>query len=184
MKSRFFLLLVAVFAGIGWGFAQDAVPSVSPKGAVAAMLAVPIKFSNSILQVSGNHGDPNPSEWHIIARDTDTQGTIVSLRVAGGQVVAEAPSVNLGQMFREAGYLTAAGLTVDSGDAFLKALSYAVANGRTLGSVNYTLIRRGADVEPVWKLQCFDANGKHIGDMQVEATSGAVVWQHGFPKAP
>lgn len=151
---------------------------------MAAMRALPVKFDNGILQVSGSHGNPNPAEWRIIARDKDTQGTIVSLRVAGGQVVGQEPSLNVGQMFRDAGYLTAKGLGVDSGDAFLKAAAYAEANGKKLGNVSYTLIRPGVEVEPIWKLRCYDAAGRHIGDMQLGAMTGNVVKQQGFPKEP
>lgn len=182
---RSFVFLTSLCFLACTGFAQDAAPVVARHGAVAAMLALPVKYNNGILKVSSaEEGNPNPSQWYIIARDTDTQGTIRSITVAGGQVIADSPSLNVGEMFRESAYISAVGLTFDSGDVFLKALSYATANNKSLGGVSYTLIKKGPDVAPIWDLKCYDPSNHYLGDLQVVATSGEVISHKGFSKTP
>jgi hypothetical protein len=168
------LLLLAV--------AQEA--SSQQGGAVAAMQALPVRYNNGILLVQGKGGTTHPEQWTIIARDLDNEGDITTLTIAGGQVVSEAPSLNLGQMFRQSGYINPPSIQFDSGSAFHTAENYAEANGKILASVNYSLVQKGEDVSPIWTLDCFDAAGKSLGHLQISATKGDVISHKGFNKSP
>jgi len=154
-----------------------------PQGAIAAMKAMPFKFKNGILEVSGKGGNPQPQEWTIIARDVDNMGTITLLTVAGGQVINQRPSANPGQMFRESGFLMVPEITIDNGVIFQTAQKFVQENsGSALASVDYTLTRPASDLAPVWKLVCRDARGKVIGRLTLSALNGSIMTQSGFPQ--
>lgn len=153
-------------------------------GAVAAMLALPAKYSNGILKVYGDGGNPQPALWNIIARDKDNLGTIRRLTVSGGQLIKDTASFNMGQMFRNDEYFYPQSIIVDSDKAYSIAASYAAANNTRLGSVNYSLVDQGPDVDPMWFLDCRDASGKRIGKLSIIATNGRVVSASGFARSP
>jgi hypothetical protein len=175
--------LISLLAFVALAFAAGA--QAAPRdGAVAAMLALPPKYSNGVLKVFGNGGNPQPALWFIIARDKDNLGTIRKLTIANGRLIKDTPSGNFGQMFRNDGYLYPQSINLDSGDAFALAAKYAAANQKSLGAVDYSLVDQGANVDPMWFLVCRDARGKVIGRLQIVATTGAVVSQKGFDRAP
>jgi hypothetical protein len=164
--------------------AASANASPDPAGAVAAMKALPFKFDNGVLEVTGKNGAPQPAEWVIIARDADTMGTITKLTVAGGQVLSQSPSGNLGQMFRESGFIAAETIKADSREVFQTAAKLLKeSHGLNLASADYQLIKPAADLDPVWKLICRDDQGKKLGELQISATHGAVMTQSGFSSA-
>lgn len=151
-----------------------------PNGAVAAMQAVPFKYNNGILQVRGKAGNPNPSQWEIIARPRDEGGTIAKLTIEDAQFVGETPSFNMGQMFRDAGYIFIPEIMVDSGTAFAKAHAEAAKAGLELAAADYLLERHGDDVDPAWSLTCYDTRGHKIGTISILATTGLVTVETGF----
>lgn len=153
-------------------------------GAVAAMLALPPKYSNGILKVYGNGGNPQPAVWNIIARDKDNLGSIRRITVSGGQLIKDTASFNMGQMFRNDEYFYPQSIAVDSAQAFAIASKYAAANNTRLGSVNYSLVDQGPDVDPMWFLDCRNPAGKRIGKLSIIATNGRVVSANGFARSP
>lgn len=147
------------------------------------MQGVPFKYNDGILQVSGEGGAPEPAQWKVLARPVDEGGTVTQLIMEAGQLVSEAPSFNPGQMFRDAGYIFIPEIQIDSGEAFRLAQEQAQKAGHELGSVNYLLERHGDDVDPAWKLTCFDTQGGEIGILSILATTGLVTQEKGFRPA-
>lgn len=200
MKAFPFIIFLAAGA---LGFAQDkavvdgllpdtggsGIPTVQTlaptKGeAVAAMLAVPPKYVGGILEVTGQGGEPNPREWIIQAWNTEDPGTIHKLTIRDDQFVSDSLSVNIYEAERKAINIPLQDVQVDSGSAYRIARSYASANGKTLGRVNYMLTTHAKRTPPVWTLDCFDAKGEHIGKLEILATSGAVTASPGFKTTP
>ena len=198
MKTIFFLLAAGSI-----GLAQDkpvvdgllpdsggsgipAVKTLAPtKGeAVAAILAVPPKYADGILEIKGQGGDPNPREWILQAWNTEDPGTVHKLTVRDNQFVSDSLSVNIFEAVRKEINIPLAAVRVDSGSAYRIAQSYASANGKTLGRVNYGLTVQAKRTPPVWTLDCFDSGGSHIGKLEILATSGAVTASPGFKVSP
>lgn len=152
--------------------------------AVAAMLAVPPKYAGGILEITGSDGDPNPKEWILQAWNTEDPGTVHKLTVRDDQFVSDSLSVNIFEAERKEINIPLPGVRVDSGSVFRIARSYASANGKSLGHVNYVLTVHAKRTPPVWTLDCFDAGGSHIGKLEILATSGAVTASPGFKVSP
>jgi len=165
-------------------FAQE----VSPKGAVAALSAVPPQYTGRILQITGDKGSPEPKQWVIYARvsddDDSTPSTVHTIVVSAGQVISDNPAANLLEVFRGTGYFGAPDIQEDSGDIFLTMTLYATANNKIVNTISYKLIRNNNDAAPIWTLTAFDPNGMEIGWLKILASTGAVIDQKGFPKAP
>ena len=168
------------------GSGIPAVQTLAPtKGeAVAAMLAVPPKYAGGILEVTGQGGDPNPREWILHAWNTEDPGTVHKLTVRDDQFVSDSLSANIFEAMRKEINIPLPAVRVDSGSAYRIARSYASANGKSLGRVNYMLTVHAKRTPPVWTLDCFDSGGSHIGKLEILATSGAVTASPGFKVSP
>lgn len=196
-------ILSILFATAVCGFAQDqpvidgllhdsggpgipVVRTIAPTkgGAVEAMMAVPVKYADGILEVTGQAGDPNPKEWVIQAWNTEDPGTVHKLTVVDGQFVSDVLSVNLFEAERKEINIPLPGLRVDSGAAYRIAQTYATANGKILGRVNYSLSVRAKHTPAIWTLDCFDQKSSHIGKLEILATSGDVSASQGFKTSP
>lgn len=161
------------------------VETIAPtKGeAMAAMLAVPYKFRDGILEVTGEGGSPNPAQWVLQAWNTEDPGTVHKLTVEGDQFISDVLSVNVFEATRKEINIPLPSVQIDSGSAFKIAKAAAAANGKSLGRVNYTLTIRAKRTPPIWLLECFDEAGKRIGRLEILATSGDVIGGEGFPKS-
>ncbi len=198
MKKIFFTLLLCpallaqdkpVIDGLLPDSGGSGVPTVQTlaptKGeAVAAMLAVPPKYADGILEVTGQNGAPNPEEWILQAWNTEDPGTVHKLTVRDDQFVSDVLSVNIYEAERKEINIPMPDIRLDSGDAYEIAQSYAAANGKTLGHVNYSLTTRARRTPPIWTLDCFDGKGSHIGKLEILATSGTVLASPGFKTSP
>lgn len=152
--------------------------------AVAAMLAVPPKYADGILEVIGREGAPNPREWVLQAWNTEDPGTVHKLTVVDDQFVSDTLSVNLYEAERKEINIPLADVRVDSGEAYRIAQSHASTNGKALDHANYVLTLRAKRTPPVWALDCFDAKGAHMGKLEILATSGAISASSGFKGSP
>ena len=152
--------------------------------AVAAMLAVPTKYAGGILEITGRGGGPNPKEWILQAWNTEDPGTVHKLTVRDDQLVSDSLSLNIFESERKAINIPLPDVRLDSGSTYRIAQAYALANGKSLGRVNYTLTVHAKRTPPVWTLDCFDARGGHIGKLEILATSGAVTASSGFKASP
>lgn len=176
-------------SGTGNVFSDGGIPAVQTiaptKGeAVAAILAVPPKYNDGILEVTGQGGEPNPAEWIIQAWNTEDPGTVHKLTIRDDQFVSDVLSVNIFEAERKAINIPLPDLRLDSGAVYRIAQSYASANGRKLGRVNYMLTVRAKHTPPIWTLDCFDGAGAHIGKLEILATSGEVTASPGFKVSP
>ncbi len=152
--------------------------------AVAAMLAIPPKFADGILEVTGQEGAPNPKQWILQAWNTEDPGTVHKLTVVDDQFISDVLSVNIFEAERKEINVPMAGVQLDSGGAYRIAQKYASANGKPLGHVNYSLVVHAKHTPPVWTLDCFDAKGARLGKLEILATSGAVSASPGFTVTP
>jgi len=153
-------------------------------GAVAAMLAVPPKYADGILEVTGRGGSPNPKEWVLQAWNTEDPGTVHKLTVAGDQFLSDSLSVNIYAAERKEINIPMSAVGIDSGGVWEIARSYAAANGATLGQVDYLLTCHAKRTPPVWTAECRDAAGKTLGKLEILSTSGTVRNFSGFKKVP
>lgn len=198
-RSAFILFLAAAASGLasaepvidgllpdsgGSGIPTVQTPAPTKGEAIAAMLAIPPKYANGILEISGQGGDPNPTAWILQAWNTEDPGTVHKLTVKDDQFVSDTLSVNIYEAERKQINIPLTDVQVDSGGAYRIALAYAKANGKALSHVNYNLVVHAKRTPPVWTLDCFDAKGGRLGKLEILATTGAVQARPGFSESP
>jgi hypothetical protein len=190
--------LLADIQNGGWQVVPDASPAAppvasdispvpsgpAPDGAVAAMLAIDPRYVDGIVVVTARNGNPDPSQWTVVARDGDNLGVLHQITVADGQVIADRQSLNAYESFRQDVAIDPTMVQVDSGAAFSLVLPIAAANNKIIGHVDYALTVRGTDAAPLWTLNCFDVNGSFLGKVVLLATTGTVLSHSGFPLLP
>jgi hypothetical protein len=153
-------------------------------GAVAAMLAVPEKYADSLLEISGSGGAPNPKEWVLLAWNAENPGSLRKLVVSGDQLVSDSASLSLYEAERKEVAIAMSSLGIDSGGVWNIAQAYASANHMTLGTLDYQLTAHARDVPPLWTVVCRDPSGKPLGKLVILASTGAVQKSSGFQNAP
>ncbi|MEO6053302.1 MAG: hypothetical protein ABIP97_04750, partial [Chthoniobacterales bacterium] len=64
---------------------------------------------------------------------------------------------------------------VDSDRAWNAGTKYSASKGAALATAKVALTQKNATSDPIWTVQCYDANNKYIGTVVILATTGAVV---------
>jgi hypothetical protein len=185
MTFRNFLLAAAVL-GVTQNFAlpQLAPPLADSNSALMALGILPPQYQGNVVKLSADNGDPDPSQWYVLAYRDSPEGGLFSITIANGEIVQEKPSLNLGELFKNPSPIAVERMTIDSSAAFDIAQQFAEANGKNLGTVSYVLQQSGADSAPVWQVWCYDRGGRYFGYLQIAATNGAVISTDGLPRAP
>jgi hypothetical protein len=153
-------------------------------GAIANLQALPQDYRNGILKVSADNADPNPDIWYVTAQSSAKKSGIQNFQLASTQVVSEKPALGLREIFSSAKPIDLSKVQLDSRDAFDIAQRYALANGKTIGSVSFILNQQGDSAVPIWSVWCYAPNGTYLGEMQLLATDGSVIANDAFPKKP
>ena len=154
------------------------------KGALANLRAVPAEFKNGILKVSADDCAPNPDIWYVAAKSKNKKGGFREFELAAGQVISSKVSLGLRETFSSNKPIDLSKIQFDSRDAFDLAQRYARANGKTLGSVSFSLTQQGTASVPVWYVWCYGPRDNYFGQMQFLASDGTVISNDAFPKKP
>ena len=185
MTFRYLLLLAAMIAVS----LQNALPQFDPpqpdsNSALGALSILPPEYQGYVVKLSADNGDPDPSQWYILAYRGSPEDGLFSIAVAKGQIVQEKPSLNLGELFKSPNPIAIERIAIDSPTAFDIAQQRAAANGRNLGTASYVLQQTGAESAPVWQIWCYDRGGRYFGYLEIVATSGDVISADDLPNAP
>ena len=149
-----------------------------------ALGILPPPYQGTVVKLSADNGDPDPSQWYVLAYRDSPEGGLFSITIANGEIVQEKPSLNLGELFKNPSPIAVERMTIDSPAAFDIAQQFAEANGKNLATVSYVLQQSGADSAPVWQVWCYDRGGRYFGYLQIAATNGAVISTEGLPRTP
>lgn len=155
--------------------------ATDPKGAIAALDALPLSYRDGVLKLSADNGNPNPLQWYILAKNSRRSDRIYSITIADGQIIAEKPSLDFREILNGSTAINLADISVDSTKAFDIAKQYTESAGKKLGSVSYVLEQKGQGAVPIWSIWCYDPSVRYIGYLEILATTGAVISTDGFP---
>lgn len=148
--------------------------AADPQGAIAALRALPARYQNGVLRLSADEGDPNPLNWHIVARNSRDRSVPTNIIVARGEIVSERPTFNFRTLLGGPSPIDISRVRIDSTDVWQRALRFSSDRGRRLGSLSYRLEQKGRHAAPIWSVWCYDLSGRYIGFLSILATTGAV----------
>ncbi len=170
LKSFFALLLsTAAVSAQTSGTAYDAMRTVGT--------AVNRDAVNRVISVVGTDGNPQPSTWHIMLRDTSAPGGVREVVVTNGRVTGN-----------RAGGATLAGrgatidttkLNLDSSGAYEVASKTADTSHVPFAFVSYTL-RPDDRGNPTWVVTLQNQNRRSLGTINIGANKGTVTRTEGM----
>ena len=99
---------------------------------LGALRILPPDYQAFVVKVSADDGNPDPSEWYILAYRGGSKGGLFSITIGNGEIVQLKPSLNLGELFRNPNPIAVDGIAVDSRDAFQIASSWQLPTAKTL----------------------------------------------------
>jgi len=126
---------------------------------------------NSLVEMRGIDGEPQPRRWTLSFRDETARGGIRELIVSPKGIIGE--RTPLRPAAQGGAVMAAAGLKLNSTGAFEAANREATRARIGFHSINYRLDSRHGT--PTWLVQLFEVGGSQVGQMELSATDGTVV---------
>ncbi len=153
--------------------------------ALGALDMLPKEELKRLVRIDAFDGNPLPDRWHILVHDPNTRTGVREYVVAGGELVTSRAVSQFAESLKETDIIGSEGLKVDADGLAELARDFATANEIPITSVSYHLYKSPAEsAEPVWRVNCLNAEGKAIGELVVTATNGSVMSHVGFPLRP
>lgn len=138
----------------------------------------------SLIEVTGERGEPQPQEWKVVLGDPAARGGIREIVASGDVIISQRtplkgypgvssqPSIALGR------------LNLDSDRAFEIANKQAIARRIGFSWVDYTLRASAVGGSPMWILRLYDRMGIRVGVIQISAENGSVITPLEVSEAP
>lgn len=135
---------------------------------------------NSVVELRGRNGSPQPAVWKIILKEPTARGGIREIEVQRGRVISErAPTVR--GISGEA--MDFSHLNLDSEGVFTVVNQEAQQRGIVFDRVDYSLRSGSGGGSPVWTADLFDRTRGQVASYQIAADSGAILSQS-QPRTP
>jgi len=130
---------------------------------------------NSVIEVKGRNGTPQPAVWTILLNDPLARGGVREIEVAKGHIVSERTPVKAYSGQGEGIVLNYKGLNLDSEGAF--AVAEGEARNAKIGFYGADYLLRCADAgsAPLWIIQLLDAQQHSLGSVTIAADTGTVI---------
>jgi len=167
MKLALIVALLLPGAALGSETAYQALRTVGKERSQA--------FLNSVVEVKGRNGAPQPITWSILLNDPLARGGVREIEVAKGHIVSERTPVKVYGGQGDAIVLNYPKLNLDSEGAF--AIAEAEARVAKIGFFGADYLLRCDDNggAPIWILQLLDKNQHSLGSVTIAADTGAVI---------
>jgi hypothetical protein len=160
-----FGLLVAVSAWADGGTAYLALKAAQ-KGADS---------SASLVEVTGERGEPQPQEWKVIFSDPAARGGVREIVASGDVIVSQRTPVKGSGGAGSGPSIALTRLNLDSDRAFEITNKQAIARRIGFSWVDYTLRANAAGGSPMWILRLYNNMGSQVGVIQISAENGSVL---------
>ncbi len=129
----------------------------------------------ALLEMTGDRGEPGPSDWKVIFRDPSARGGIREVIASGHEIVSQrTPLRGYGDVGTQQP-IALNRLNLDSGGAFDVANKQAVARQVPFNWVDYSLRANNVTGAPMWVLRLYNNLGAQVGVLQVSAEDGSVI---------
>ncbi len=152
--------------------------------ALGAIKLLPKGEAQRIARIEAREGTPDPSRWHILVHDPEEKTGVREYVIAGDEIVASRNVSQFTESLKESDVIGAEAIRIDSDKVSKLAQQYALANSAGVAAMDYELLREGEGAAPLWKVTCFNEEGKTVGSLVVTASKGTVVSHEGFPIQP
>lgn len=131
--------------------------------------------SASLVEVTGERGEPQPQEWKVILRDPGARGGVREVVASGDVVVSQRTPLRGYSDLNSQSAIALTRLNLDSDRAFEIANKQAVAKKVSFSWVDYTLRANAVGGSPMWILRLFNNMGSQVGVIQISAENGSVI---------
>jgi len=158
-----------------------ALPLIAVAGAIDAANAVFREYgqgyTDRMVTVAGQGGEPEPGQWHVFAYDLKTPGLMAHFIVRNG--VVESASVLDAEVSKQwaAPIMPWRQVRIDSDVAFRTANNAAINARRGFDRVDYRLASPREGGNPRYYMELRDANLMVVGILQIDAVTGAILNQ-------
>ena len=140
--------------------------------------------SASLLEVTGERGEPQPQEWKVVLSDPDARGGIREVVASGDVIVSQRTPLKGYAGVGSEPAIALTRLNLDSDRAFEIANKQAIAKRLGFSWVDYTLRADAAGGAPMWILRLHNSMGMKVGVIQISAENGTVVMPLEAVEAP
>ncbi len=131
--------------------------------------------SADLVEVVGDRGEPQPSEWKVVLRDPGARGGIREVVASGDVVVSQRTPLRGYSDFTAQPAIALPRLNLDSDRAFEIANKQAIAKRVGFSWVDYTLRASADGGSPIWVLRLYSGMGSQVGVIQISAENGSVL---------
>jgi hypothetical protein len=131
--------------------------------------------SASLIEVTGERGEPQPQEWKVVLSDPAARGGIREIVASGDVIVSQRTPVKGYTGVGSQPSIALTRLNLDSDRAFEIANKQAIARKVGFSWVDYTLRADAAGASPMWTLRLYDKMGSKVGVTQISAENGSIV---------
>ena len=133
------------------------------------------KLLNSVIEVKGRNGAPQPAVWTVLLNDPLARGGVREIEVSKGHITGERTPVKAYSGQGEGVVLDFTLVNLDSEGAFAVAENEARAAKIGFFAADY-LLRSGENgITPIWVVQLLDPQQHSLGSVSIAADTGAVV---------
>lgn len=151
--------------------------------AFQAIKLLPKDAPSRVALVEAREAASEPTRWHILVYDPQSENGLHEYVVVGGEIVASralsqfADALTQDDIFGDAA-------KIDSDRASRLAAEFAAANKIEVKSMNFELKKDGSGASPRWSVTCLDGQGNDVGHLVFSATKGTILSHEGFEKEP
>jgi hypothetical protein len=131
--------------------------------------------SASLIEVTGERGEPQPQEWKVVFSDPSARGGIREVVASGDVIVSQRTPVKGYTGVGAEPTIALTRLNVDSDRAFEIANKQAVAKRIGFSWVDYTLRANDVGGAPMWVLRLYNNMGLNVGAIEISAEDGSVM---------
>ncbi len=166
------------------GASVFAAPTPNTNTAMNAIRQLPRGEYKRIVRIEAREGKPSPERWYIVVHDPKDENGVHEYVIAGGEVVASRSLSQFVETVKADDIVKESMIKIDSDKVGALAAEYALANNVAVATMNYSLLKDGADAAPLWNVSCYDESGKQVGSVVVSAGKGNVISHEGFTAEP
>ena len=169
MKRLTFLFLLTAAASL------CAAPAGPAFAGLRAIESQPYARTAQVVEIRGDRGDPQPSEWLVVLHDSSARGGVRELTVVNGRITAERTPLRGPTEIAALAPMDSAMLKIDSDAVFRTAYREAERNKIGFNWISYKLRTDPATKAPVWNVTLYDDVGAPLATLRVSASVGSLL---------
>jgi hypothetical protein len=136
------------------------------------------EMAAALVEVKGEHGEPQPEEWVLLCNDPTAQAGIRELTIKDHHIISERTPMRHFEGEGTLPQLDPTHITMDSGAVFKAANSEAKNHRIGFDSLNYTLRTDSVTGQSLWIVQLYrndKENQRLVGTLQFSPETGALI---------